>query len=68
MIAAFRRMLCDENGGPLMEYAVIFAMFSLLCALALIQVASNAGTRYTTSTNTMTSVQENPLPTASPGS
>ena len=63
-----RRMLLDESGGPLLEYAFIFALFSLLCAWGFVQIAYNAGARYTTSTQAMPSVQEVPLPTKAPGS
>ena len=65
---AFARMLRDERGGPLLEYAWMFALFSLLCAWGFVQIAQNAGSRYTTSTQAMPSVQEVPLPTKSPGS
>lgn len=64
----FARMLRDERGGPLLEYAFIFALFSLLCAWGFRQIAVSAGARYTTSTQAMPSVQEVPLPTKAPGS
>lgn len=60
------RMLRDDSGVAMMEYAIAFAMFALSCAVVFVLVATNAGNRYATSTSMMTTIQESPLPTASP--
>lgn len=56
----------DETGGPLLEYAMVLALFALACVIGFQQVSINANSAYNSSTTTMTSIQESPLPTAAP--
>ena len=58
-----RRLWQDETGGPLLEYAVAFALFAAGFAWMFALVAVNANSRYQATTSTMTQIQTSPLPT-----
>jgi Flp pilus assembly pilin Flp len=60
------RMLRDVAGGTVVEYAVVFALFAVLAAVAFTNIAVNANTQYNAGTGEMTRLQESPLPAATP--
>jgi len=64
--AAATRLLRDESGGPLVEYALVLALFSMFAALGFQAIAVSANGQYSRSTTGMSNVQENPLPTYQP--
>jgi Flp pilus assembly pilin Flp len=59
------RLLRDECGATLVEYAMVLGLFAIFAMVGFGVVATNAGSSYNAGTTTMTSIQENP-PVASP--
>jgi Flp pilus assembly pilin Flp len=60
------RLLRDESGATLVEYTMVLGLFALAAITGFGVVATNAGSRYNSGTTTMTSIQENPPPAATP--
>jgi Flp pilus assembly pilin Flp len=60
------RLLRDERGVTLVEYAMVMTLFAVFAIVGFRVVATNANSQYTSSTNSMTSIQENTLPAVSP--
>ena len=66
-VSAFvRRLLRNEAGGTLVEYAMVVALFALGMISVMNLVASNANTQYTGASNEMNAIEESPLPAQTP--
>ena len=61
-----RRLLRDESGATIVEYAMIMTLFAVFAIVGFSAVATSANSQYANSTNSMTNIQENPLPAVSP--
>ncbi len=66
MICLLRRLLRDQSGGPILEYALVTALFGLACIVGFGVVSTSANGSYNKSTSGMMSIQESPLPTCAP--
>ena len=66
MLTLIRRLWKDDRGGALLEYGAALALFAVGCMLAFANVATSANAAYSTSTNSLTAIQESPLPTTVP--
>lgn len=60
------RLLRDECGATLVEYAMVLGLFAILAITGFGVVATESGNRYNAGTTTMTSIQENPPVAATP--
>ena len=55
-----RRLLRDESGATIVEYAMVLGLFAIAAMVGFGVVATNANAQYTSSTNGMTAIQESP--------
>jgi Flp pilus assembly pilin Flp len=60
------RLLRDESGATIVEYAMVLALFALAAMAGFGFVATNANAQYTSSTNGMTAIQESPPAAVAP--
>jgi Flp pilus assembly pilin Flp len=61
-----RRLLRDESGATIVEYAMVLALFALAAMAGFGAIATNANAQYTSSTNGMTAIQESPPAAVAP--
>jgi Flp pilus assembly pilin Flp len=64
--SVFEHMVRDRTGGPLVEYAMVTALFGLICLIGFNALSTSASGQYNQSTSGMMSIQESPLPTQAP--
>jgi Flp pilus assembly pilin Flp len=60
------RLLRDECGATIAEYAMVLGWFAIAAMVGFGVIAVNANNAYSSSTSKMTDVEENPLPTVVP--
>jgi Flp pilus assembly pilin Flp len=59
LMSLFVRLCRDEEGGPLVEYALCIATFSLVAIAGFYAVATNANGAYSSQTGAMNTYQVN---------
>jgi Flp pilus assembly pilin Flp len=62
----FLRLLHDQAGGALVEYALVTALLGLACIVGFAAVSADAAGQYNQNTSGMMSIQSSPLPTCPP--
>ena len=60
------RLLRDESGATIVEYAMVLALFALAAMAGFGVIATNANAQYTSGTNGMTAIQESPPAAVAP--
>jgi len=61
-----QRLWRDVQGATLVEYALVLFFFGILAVAGFQYVSTNAAVQYNSSSNQMTNIEENPLPTVAP--